>query len=47
MASILYFYFFNIVSVGLIFLNTKISAEMLVLMSCGSFEMLCFSAALL
>lgn len=35
--------FFNIVNVVLILLTTKISAEILVLMSCGSFEMLCFS----
>lgn len=37
------FFFFNIVNIVLILLSTKISAEMLVLMSCGSFEMLCFS----
>lgn len=41
--SCIIFFFFNIVNSVLILLSTKISAEMLVLMSCGSFEMLCFS----
>lgn len=43
MTCILYFYFFNIVNIVLILLNTKISAEMLVLIRYGSFEMLSFS----
>ena len=39
----LYNIFFNIVNIVLILLNAKISAEMLVVMSCRSFEMLSFS----
>lgn len=38
-------FFFNVVNIGLISLNSKTSAEMLVLMSCGSFEMLFFVVA--